>query len=93
MEKLRYRSTSRRAARKLIQSGELNIDVAFLGVPCCDEFIMLTLKARQASRCGFGMQLMRSTPNVVLLTEEGRVSIIRCVRCADQLIWTCKWMR
>jgi citrate lyase subunit alpha/citrate CoA-transferase len=22
----------------LIQSGELSIDVAFLGVPCCDEF-------------------------------------------------------
>lgn len=23
---------------QLIQSGELSIDVAFLGVPCCDEF-------------------------------------------------------
>lgn len=22
----------------LVQTGELNIDVAFLGVPCCDEY-------------------------------------------------------
>jgi citrate lyase alpha subunit len=30
---------------QLIQSGELNIDVAFLGVPCCDELATPTALA------------------------------------------------
>ncbi|SUH39753.1 citrate lyase subunit alpha [Salmonella enterica subsp. enterica] len=50
---------------KLIQSGELNIDVAFLGVPCCDELVMRTVLAVSHAAALWGMRrLMRSTLNV-----------------------------
>ncbi|MEX3021315.1 citrate lyase subunit alpha [Kluyvera sp. STS39-E] len=57
---------------KLIQSGELNIDVAFLGVPCCDEFGNANGFSGK-SRCGslgYAQVDAKYAKCVVLLTEE-----------------------
>lgn len=57
---------------KLIQSGELNIDVAFLGVPCCDEFGNANGFSGK-SRCGslgYAQVDAQYAKCVVLLTEE-----------------------
>ncbi len=57
---------------KLIQSGELNIDVAFLGVPCCDEFGNANGFSGK-SRCGslgYAQVDAEHANCVVLLTEE-----------------------
>ncbi|VTP15700.1 Citrate lyase alpha chain [Phytobacter ursingii] len=56
---------------KLIQSGELNIDVAFLGVPCCDEFGNANGFSGK-SRCGslgYAQVDAEHAKCVVLLTE------------------------
>ncbi|CAI2037766.1 Citrate lyase alpha chain [Serratia fonticola] len=57
---------------KLIESGEITIDVAFLGVPCCDEYGNANGTAGQ-SRCGslgYAMVDAQYARHVVLLTEE-----------------------
>ncbi len=56
----------------LIQSGELNIDVAFLGVPCCDEFGNANGFSGK-SRCGslgYARVDAQHARCVVLLTED-----------------------
>ncbi|MBV8045700.1 MAG: citrate lyase subunit alpha [Paludibacterium sp.] len=56
----------------LLQSGELNIDVAFLGVPCCDEFGNAN-GAHGKSRCGslgYAKVDAQFARQVVLLTDE-----------------------
>ena len=57
---------------KLIQDGELNIDVAFLGVPCSDEFGNAngTHGASCCGSLGYAMVDARYARNVVLLTES-----------------------
>ncbi|AFJ45778.1 citrate lyase subunit alpha [Shimwellia blattae] len=57
---------------KLIQDGELNIDVAFLGVPCSDEFGNAngTHGASCCGSLGYAMVDARYAHNVVLLTES-----------------------
>lgn len=57
---------------QLIQSGELSIDVAFLGVPCCDEFGNANGFSGK-SRCGslgYARVDAEHAKCVVLLTEE-----------------------
>lgn len=57
---------------KLIESGEIAIDVAFLGVPCSDEYGNANGTAGQ-SRCGslgYAMVDAQYARHVVLLTEE-----------------------
>lgn len=57
---------------KLLQDGELKIDVAFLGVPCCDEFGNAS-GTQGKSRCGslgYAMVDARFAGKVVLLTES-----------------------
>jgi citrate lyase subunit alpha / citrate CoA-transferase len=56
----------------LLQSGELNIDVAFLGVPCCDEFGNAN-GSHGKSRCGslgYARVDAQFARKVVLLTDE-----------------------
>ncbi|MBJ3815859.1 citrate lyase subunit alpha [Shimwellia pseudoproteus] len=57
---------------KLIQDGELNIDVAFLGVPCSDAFG--NANGTQGASCcgslGYAMVDARYASKVVLLTES-----------------------
>ncbi|MGP8305776.1 citrate lyase subunit alpha [Vibrio sp. YIC-376] len=56
----------------LVQSGELNIDVAFIGVPCCDEFGNANGINGQ-SRCGslgYAKVDAQHAKHVVLLTES-----------------------
>lgn len=56
----------------LLQSGELNIDVAFLGVPCCDEFGNAN-GSHGKSRCGslgYAKVDAQFARQVVLLTDE-----------------------
>ncbi|OWY39689.1 citrate lyase subunit alpha [Xenophilus sp. AP218F] len=56
----------------LLQSGELNIDVAFLGVPCCDAFGNAN-GSRGKSRCGslgYAKVDAQFARQVVLLTDE-----------------------
>jgi citrate lyase subunit alpha/citrate CoA-transferase len=56
----------------LLQSGELQIDVAFLGVPCCDEFGNAN-GAGGKSRCGslgYAKVDAQFARQVVLLTDE-----------------------
>jgi len=57
---------------KLLQDGELNIDVAFLGVPCSDEFG--NANGTQGKSCcgslGYAMVDAQFAKKVVLLTEE-----------------------
>ncbi len=58
----------------LVESGELSIDVAFLGVPCCDEFGNangFTGKACCGS-LGYAKVDAEYAKNVVMLTEELR---------------------
>ncbi|RJT47514.1 citrate lyase subunit alpha [Rahnella woolbedingensis] len=57
---------------KLLQDGELNIDVAFLGVPCSDEFG--NANGTHGKSCcgslGYAMVDAQFAKTVVLLTEE-----------------------
>ncbi|MEB8014785.1 citrate lyase subunit alpha [Citrobacter braakii] len=57
---------------KLLQSGELKIDMAFLGVPCCDEFG--NANGTHGRSCcgslGYAMVDADFAHKVVLLTEE-----------------------
>ncbi|MBR9786622.1 MAG: citrate lyase subunit alpha [Vibrionaceae bacterium] len=56
----------------LVQSGELNIDVAFIGVPCCDEFGNANGIHGQ-SRCGslgYAKVDAQHAKHVVMLTES-----------------------
>jgi len=56
----------------LIQSGEIRIDVAFLGVPCCDSFGNANGTSGK-SRCGslgYAQVDAQHARNVVMLTEE-----------------------
>ena len=56
----------------LIQTGEISIDVAFLGVPCCDQLGNANGTGGK-SRCGslgYAMVDARYAKHVVLLTEE-----------------------
>ncbi|MDF7662281.1 citrate lyase subunit alpha [Erwiniaceae bacterium L1_54_6] len=57
---------------KLLQDGELSIDVAFLGVPCSDEFGNANgTEGRSAcGSLGYAMVDARFAKKVVLLTEE-----------------------
>ncbi|ADU68166.1 citrate lyase subunit alpha [Pantoea sp. At-9b] len=57
---------------KLLQDGELHIDVAFLGVPCSDEFGNANgTQGRSAcGSLGYAMVDARFADKVVLLTEE-----------------------
>ncbi|CAG8999659.1 MAG: Citrate lyase alpha chain [Candidatus Celerinatantimonas neptuna] len=57
---------------KLIQDGELNIDVAFLGVPCCDEFgnASGTHGHSNCGSLGYAMVDAQFAHKVVLLSEE-----------------------
>lgn len=57
---------------KLIQEGELNIDVAFLGVPCCDEFgnASGTQGHSVCGSLGYAMVDAQFAHQVVLLSEE-----------------------
>ncbi|CAG9295217.1 citrate lyase subunit alpha [Celerinatantimonas diazotrophica] len=57
---------------KLIQDGELNIDVAFLGVPCCDEFgnASGTQGHSNCGSLGYAMVDAQFAHQVVLLSEE-----------------------
>ena len=56
---------------KLLQDGELNIDVAFLGVPCSDEFATPTGRTENRAAVRWATPWwMRTLPvKVVLLTE------------------------
>ncbi|NVC92330.1 citrate lyase subunit alpha, partial [Vibrio natriegens] len=56
----------------LVQSGELNIDVAFIGVPCCDEFGNANGIHGQ-SRCGslgYAKVDAQHAKHVIMLTES-----------------------
>ncbi|SHO55189.1 citrate lyase subunit alpha [Vibrio quintilis] len=56
----------------LVQSGELNIDVAFIGVPCCDEFGNAN-GTQGKSRCGslgYAKVDAQNANHVVMLTES-----------------------
>lgn len=57
---------------KLLQDGELNIDVAFLGVPCSDEFgnASGTQGKSACGSLGYAMVDAQFAKTVVLLTEE-----------------------
>lgn len=57
---------------KLLQDGELNIDVAFLGVSCCDEFGNASGTGGHANcgSLGYAMVDAQFAHQVVLLTEE-----------------------
>lgn len=57
---------------KLLQDGELNIDVAFLGVPCSDEFGNAngTQGKSACGSMGYAMVDAQFAHKVVLLTEE-----------------------
>ena len=57
---------------KLLQDGELNIDVAFLGVPCSDEFGNAngTHGKSSCGSLGYAMVDAHFARKVVLLTEE-----------------------
>lgn len=57
---------------KLLQSGELKIDMAFLGVPCCDEFGNAngTYGRSCCGSLGYAMVDADFARKVVLLTEE-----------------------
>ncbi|WP_142502679.1 citrate lyase subunit alpha [Klebsiella sp. 2680] len=57
---------------KLLQDGELNIDVAFLGVPCSDEFGNAngTQGKSACGSLGYAMVDAQFAKKVVLLTEE-----------------------
>ncbi|HCF8017550.1 citrate lyase subunit alpha [Klebsiella aerogenes] len=57
---------------KLLQDGEINIDVAFLGVPCSDEYGNANGTQGKAScgSLGYAMVDAQFARNVVLLTEE-----------------------
>ncbi|VDZ90535.1 citrate lyase subunit alpha [Lelliottia amnigena] len=57
---------------KLLQDGELNIDVAFLGVPCSDEFGNAngTHGKSSCGSLGYAMVDAQFARKVVLLTEE-----------------------
>ena len=56
----------------LVQSGELNIDVAFLGVPSCDEFGNANGYTGKAccGSLGYAMVDADNAKQVVMLTEE-----------------------
>ncbi len=56
----------------LVQSGELNIDVAFLGVPSCDEFGNANGYTGKAccGSLGYAMVDADSAKQVVMLTEQ-----------------------
>ncbi len=56
----------------LVQSGELNIDVAFLGVPSCDEFGNANGYSGKAccGSLGYAMVDADNAKQVVMLTEE-----------------------
>ncbi|PWC18613.1 citrate lyase subunit alpha [Brenneria roseae subsp. roseae] len=56
----------------LLQSGELNVDVAFLGVPCSDEFGNAngTVGKSSCGSLGYAMVDARYARKVVLLTES-----------------------
>ncbi|MGS9655205.1 citrate lyase subunit alpha, partial [Salmonella enterica subsp. enterica serovar Infantis] len=56
----------------LVQSGELNIDVAFLGVPSCDEFCNANGYTGKACCCSLGYAMVDadSAKQVVMLTVQ-----------------------
>ncbi len=68
----RCRSTLHGGRVHLVQSGELNIDVAFLGVPSCDEFGNANGYTGKAccGSLGYAMVDADNAKQVVMLTEK-----------------------